>query len=182
MFDTLRRLVKSRASDYRCAEVGGDDAARLAAEYTDRDAHAADAHAVALNLRALADRGAAHDATHATEYAAHAEATARHTGACAEVHPDRLMCQADTRDDCDDDTHWLTAGETGAAVAPMADRDDRAKPTPEWVARVRTDLLETDALTPNDGETLHPDHYVVDAEDVDYLIVTIRDLLAGATS
>lgn len=43
------------------------------------------------------------------------------------------------------------------------------------------DLTETDALTPNDGETLHPDHYIVDAENLSYLVATVLDLAAQQT-
>lgn len=38
------------------------------------------------------------------------------------------------------------------------------------------DLTETDALTANDGETLHPDYYVVDAENLTYLVSTVLSL------
>jgi hypothetical protein len=38
-------------------------------------------------------------------------------------------------------------------------------------------LLETDALTPNDAETLHPDYYIVDAENVGYLVETVLALV-----
>lgn len=40
-------------------------------------------------------------------------------------------------------------------------------------------LVLTDALTPNDAETLHPDHYVVDAEDVEHLVRTVLTLREG---
>lgn len=39
-------------------------------------------------------------------------------------------------------------------------------------------LLESDALTPNDAETLRPDWYIVEADNVEHLVVTIMSLAA----
>lgn len=43
--------------------------------------------------------------------------------------------------------------------------------------RVAEELVLTDALTPNDSETLHPDHYIVDAENMEYLVETVAVLI-----
>lgn len=44
---------------------------------------------------------------------------------------------------------------------------------------VAADLLLTDALTPNHDGT--PEHYIVEAENVEYLVVTVLGLAAGRT-
>lgn len=48
------------------------------------------------------------------------------------------------------------------------------------VAAVADALTETDALTANDGETLHPDRYVVEAENLPYLVGTVLALSVDA--
>lgn len=53
-----------------------------------------------------------------------------------------------------------------------------AEPTGVDVDAIARELCETDALTPNDGETLHPDHYIVDAENLPYLVSTVLTLFA----
>jgi hypothetical protein len=48
------------------------------------------------------------------------------------------------------------------------------------VEAVARDLLDTDAVTANDAETLHPDHYLVHAENVPYLVGTVLSLCTDA--
>lgn len=43
-------------------------------------------------------------------------------------------------------------------------------------------LTETDAMTANDGETLHPDHYIVHAENLPYLVSTVLELARDASA
>lgn len=44
---------------------------------------------------------------------------------------------------------------------------------------IAAELVLTDALTPNDHETLYPDHYIVDAQNVEYLVATVLSLAGG---
>lgn len=45
------------------------------------------------------------------------------------------------------------------------------------VSRIAADLLDTDALTPNHDGT--PEHYVIEADNVEYLVVAVLSLAAG---
>jgi hypothetical protein len=47
---------------------------------------------------------------------------------------------------------------------------------PVNVAQIANALTESDAMTANDGETLYPDHYIVDSENVGYLVETVLRL------
>jgi hypothetical protein len=46
-------------------------------------------------------------------------------------------------------------------------------------ARIATDLLETDALTPNTDGT--PTHYTVAAENIEYLVQTVLAIAESST-
>lgn len=52
-----------------------------------------------------------------------------------ELHPERLMCQADTRDDCNDDSHWEPPPASPPAVAAStgADMEALAHVLHDWV-------------------------------------------------
>jgi hypothetical protein len=44
------------------------------------------------------------------------------------------------------------------------------------VAAIAAELVLTDAMTPDDHETLRPAHYIVNAENVEYLVATVLKL------